>query len=98
MLPGRTPDNREEHEHDQAEHDARGAHFLAQPSRAARQTRRVVPHDRAQDDQGDAAQDHHGCHHGQDDGKPLPPGGSSMRAHRSTIASQLSPRKPYGQV
>jgi hypothetical protein len=98
MLPGRTPGNREEHKRDQGEHDARGTDILAQPGHADRQARGAVPHDRAQDDKGGTGDDGHGCHHGQEDGKPLPPGSSGIRAHRSTIASQLSPRKPYGQV
>jgi hypothetical protein len=53
---------------------------------------------RARHHQNPARHDHHGADHREGNDKPHPPGRGGIGAHRSTIASQYAPRKPYGQA
>ncbi len=54
------PGEHENHEHDQAERDARRAHIQPEPGSSARRVRADMPHGRAEDHQDDAEHDRHG--------------------------------------
>jgi hypothetical protein len=88
----------EDHQDDQAERHARGRHAQADSGDMAHRMTGEEPSCRAHDYQQNAEHDRDGARNRQGYDKPYPPGGRGVRAHCSTIASRLLPRKPYEQV
>ena len=91
-------DERGNHQHDQTERDTCHARIQPQAAHTAPRRPRPGPHGQALDHQEHAERDRRGAHDRQDDDKSHPSAGRGIRAHCSTIASRLPPRKPYGQV
>jgi hypothetical protein len=88
----------EDHQDDQAERHARGRHAQADSGDMAHRMTGEEPYCRAHDYQQNAEHDRDGARNRQGYDKPYPPAGGGVRAHCSTIASRLLPRKPYEQV
>jgi hypothetical protein len=82
-----SPGQRDGHQGGQADQDARHAYGQAQHAHMTERTSAGQMRDRARHHEDAAQHDRHGGHDRQGDGKPHPPAGSGIRAHRSTIAS-----------
>ena len=95
---GPVPREQEDHQDDQAERHARRGHAHADSGDMADWVAGEQPYCRAHDHEENAEHDRDGARDRQGNDKPYPPGGGGVRAHCSTIASRLLPRKPYGQV
>ena len=95
---GTDPGDGKDHQDHQAERDARRHRVQPQPDHIRRIIPGQKPHHHARGHQDGAEHDRHGSRDRQDDDETHPPGGSGFRAHRSTIASRLPARKPYGQL
>jgi len=93
---GPDPGEGEHHQDHQPERDARRDHVQPDPGHVRRRAPAQKPHDRVREHQDDTRHDRHGGRHRQQDDQSHPPGRGGIRAHCSTIASRLPPRKPYG--
>jgi hypothetical protein len=95
------PSESEDHQDHQSEGGSGRDHVQAHPGQVGGRERRMlgdVRHGHAGGEKEGAEHDRRGSRDRQDGDEAHPPGRGGFRAHWSTIASRLAPRKPNGQV
>ena len=95
------PSESEDHQDHQSEGGSGRDHVQAHPGQVSGRERGMlgdVRHDHARGQHEGAEHDRRGSRNRQDGDEAHPPGRGGFRAHWSTIASRLPPRKPNSQV